>query len=107
MNWVDFYFNKNKVSYFSINCGWRECYLVSIHCPDMLRTESTGVRSDAHISIPLKVGKRYRLTASISLGPNLASVKYMAKNPNDGTSPANRIMNNEQGTPNFEIALNQ
>ena len=80
---------------------------VSASGDDRLKAEGTGAWSDAHISIPLKVGKRYRLTASISLGPNLTSVKYMAKNPNDGTSPGNRIMNNEQGISNFEIALNQ
>ncbi|MEA3496275.1 MAG: hypothetical protein U9R42_09595, partial [Bacteroidota bacterium] len=52
---------------------------------DRLKAEGTGVWATAYASLSLEVGKRYRLTASIDLGSNLARVKYMVKNPSDGT----------------------
>ncbi|MEA3496436.1 MAG: RHS repeat-associated core domain-containing protein, partial [Bacteroidota bacterium] len=58
---------------------------VSASGDDRLKAEGTGAWATAYASLSLEVGKRYRLTASIDLGSNLARVKYMVKNPSDGT----------------------
>ncbi|MEA3496277.1 MAG: hypothetical protein U9R42_09605, partial [Bacteroidota bacterium] len=58
---------------------------VSASGDDRLKAEGTGAWATAYASLSLEVGKRYRLSASIDLGSNLARVKYMVKNPSDGT----------------------